>query len=151
MKITDKGADEEYVNVDEWVENLSNEIRDILYREWSRLKKKKGISGGFQYEEDEEKEYEIECGMMANRTTREKCNDDEFDGFSIEIFTNGSGTGWRGCFQQAPSITACGETPEDALNNLKGVWTSFKDLRAREILDEDKITEEMSKITQSIE
>ena len=49
----------------------------------------------------------------------------EFDGFSVNIFLDDDGD-WLAHFIELPSISACGDTAEEALQELKVAWEGTK-------------------------
>jgi predicted HicB family RNase H-like nuclease len=51
---------------------------------------------------------------------------DEFDGFSIELFKDEEGD-WLAHFEEIPTISAFGESPENALYELKEAWEAIKE------------------------
>lgn len=51
---------------------------------------------------------------------------DEFDGFSIELFRDEDGD-WLAHFEELPNISAFGDTPQDALLELKEAWEATKE------------------------
>lgn len=51
---------------------------------------------------------------------------DEFDGFSIELFRDEDGE-WLAHFEELPNVSAFGDTPEDALRELKEAWECMKE------------------------
>ena len=50
----------------------------------------------------------------------------EFDGFSVNIFLDEEGD-WVAHFIELPSISACGDTAEEALEELKVAWEGAKE------------------------
>ena len=50
---------------------------------------------------------------------------DEFDGFSIELFKDEEGD-WLAHFEEIPTVSAFGESPEEALYELKEAWEATK-------------------------
>ncbi|HJD55427.1 MAG TPA: type II toxin-antitoxin system HicB family antitoxin [Rickettsia endosymbiont of Pyrocoelia pectoralis] len=53
-------------------------------------------------------------------------NNDEFDGFTIELFKDIDGD-WLARFEELPNISAFGETPEEALQELQEAWMLMKE------------------------
>lgn len=51
---------------------------------------------------------------------------DEFDGFSIELFKDEEGD-WLAHFEEIPTVSAFGESPEEALYELKEAWEATKE------------------------
>ncbi len=51
---------------------------------------------------------------------------DEFDGFSIEIFRDEEGD-WLAHFEELPNVSAFGNSPEEALGELKEAWEAMKE------------------------
>ena len=51
---------------------------------------------------------------------------DEFDGFSIELFKDEEGD-WLAHFEEIPTVSAFGDSPEDALYELKEAWEATKE------------------------
>jgi predicted HicB family RNase H-like nuclease len=51
---------------------------------------------------------------------------DEFDGFSIELFRDNDGD-WLAHFEELPSVSAFGNSPEKALHELKEAWEVMKE------------------------
>ncbi|MGD9153399.1 MAG: toxin-antitoxin system HicB family antitoxin [Gammaproteobacteria bacterium] len=49
----------------------------------------------------------------------------EFDGFSVNIYLDEDGD-WLAHFVELPSISACGDTAEEALRELKIAWNAAK-------------------------
>lgn len=49
----------------------------------------------------------------------------EFDGFSVNIFLDEEGD-WIAHFVELPAISACGDSAEDALTELKLAWEGAK-------------------------
>jgi predicted HicB family RNase H-like nuclease len=49
----------------------------------------------------------------------------EFDGFSVNIFLDEEGD-WIAHFIELPSVSACGDTAEEALNELRIAWEGIK-------------------------
>lgn len=52
--------------------------------------------------------------------------DDRFDGFSAELFLDETND-WVAHFLELPNISACGDTPEEALHELKEAWEAMKE------------------------
>ncbi len=52
--------------------------------------------------------------------------DNEFDGFSIELFRDEEGD-WLAHFEELPNISAFGDSPEEALLELKEAWEATKE------------------------
>ena len=52
---------------------------------------------------------------------------DDFDGFSINIILDDDGEDWLAHFCELPNISAFGDTPEEAILELKIAWNSFKE------------------------
>ncbi|MBN2689463.1 MAG: type II toxin-antitoxin system HicB family antitoxin [Gammaproteobacteria bacterium] len=50
----------------------------------------------------------------------------EFDGFSVNIFLDDDND-WMAHFIELPSISACGDTAEEALAELKVAWEAAKE------------------------
>ena len=50
----------------------------------------------------------------------------EFDGFSVNMFLDEDGD-WVAHFIELPAISACGDTAEDALSELKIAWAGAKE------------------------
>lgn len=53
-------------------------------------------------------------------------NRDDFDGFSIELFKDDEGD-WLAHFEEIPTVSAFGVSPEEALEELKESWTLMKE------------------------
>ena len=51
---------------------------------------------------------------------------DEFDGFSIELFKDDDGD-WFAHFEELPNVSAFGNSPEEALKELKEAWEAMKE------------------------
>lgn len=51
---------------------------------------------------------------------------DEFDGFSIELFRDDD-EDWLAHFEELPTVSAFGSTPEEALEELKEAWEAMKE------------------------
>lgn len=51
---------------------------------------------------------------------------DEFDGFSIELFRDEDGD-WLAHFEELPNVSAFGDSPEQALHELKEAWEGIKE------------------------
>jgi len=51
---------------------------------------------------------------------------DEFDGFSIELFKDDDGD-WLAHFEELPNVSAFGDSPEEALNELSEAWEAMKE------------------------
>ena len=51
---------------------------------------------------------------------------DEFDGFSIELFRDEDGD-WLAHFEELPNVSAFGNSPEEALDELKEAWEATKE------------------------
>lgn len=51
---------------------------------------------------------------------------DEFDGFSIELFKDEEGD-WLAHFEELPNVSAFGDSPDEALNELKEAWEGMKE------------------------
>lgn len=51
---------------------------------------------------------------------------DEFDGFSIELFRDDEGD-WLAHFEELPNVSAFGDSPEEALEELKEAWAAMKE------------------------
>ena len=56
----------------------------------------------------------------------------EFDGFSVNIYLDEDGD-WLAHFIELPSISACGDTAEDALKELKIAWEGNKERYRKKI------------------
>lgn len=50
----------------------------------------------------------------------------EFNGFSVNIFLDEEGD-WIAHFIELPNVSACGNTAEEALNELKIAWEGMKE------------------------
>lgn len=50
----------------------------------------------------------------------------EFDGFSVNIYLDDEGD-WVAHFLELPSVSACGDTAEEALKELKVAWDGVKE------------------------
>lgn len=53
-------------------------------------------------------------------------NNDEFDGFTIELFKNIDGD-WLARFEELSNVSAFGKTPEEALQELQEAWALMKE------------------------
>lgn len=53
-------------------------------------------------------------------------NNDEFDGFTIELFKDIDGD-WLARLEELPNISAFGQTPEYALQELQEAWELMKE------------------------
>lgn len=51
---------------------------------------------------------------------------DDFDGFSIELFKDDDGE-WLAHFEEIPTVSAFGVSPETALEELKEAWMAMKE------------------------
>ncbi|MCC8407010.1 MAG: type II toxin-antitoxin system HicB family antitoxin [Rickettsia endosymbiont of Ecitomorpha arachnoides] len=51
---------------------------------------------------------------------------DEFDGFTIELFKDTDGD-WLARFEELPNVSAFGKSPEKALQELQQAWTLMKE------------------------
>ena len=51
---------------------------------------------------------------------------DEFDGFSIELFRDEEGD-WLAHLEELPNVSAFGNTPGEALKELKEAWEAMKE------------------------
>jgi predicted HicB family RNase H-like nuclease len=51
---------------------------------------------------------------------------DEFDGFSIELFRDDEGD-WLAHFEELPNVSAFGNSPAEALEELKEAWIAMKE------------------------
>ena len=51
---------------------------------------------------------------------------DDFDGFSIELFRDDEGE-WLAHFEELPTVSAFGLSPEEALKELKEAWEAMKE------------------------
>lgn len=51
---------------------------------------------------------------------------DEFDGFSIELFRDDDGD-WLAHFEELPNVSAFGNSPGKALEELKEAWEAMKE------------------------
>ena len=51
---------------------------------------------------------------------------DEFDGFSIELFKDEEND-WLAHFEELPNVSAFGDSPENALHELKEAWEGIKE------------------------
>lgn len=51
---------------------------------------------------------------------------DSFDGFSIELFRDEDGD-WLAHFEELPNVSAFGNSPENALKELKVAWEAMKE------------------------
>ncbi len=51
---------------------------------------------------------------------------DRFDGFSIELFQDDVGE-WLAHFEELPHVSAFGNSPEEALAELKEAWEAMKE------------------------
>ncbi len=51
---------------------------------------------------------------------------DDFDGFSIELFRDDEGE-WLAHFEELPTVSAFGLSPEEALEELKEAWGTMKE------------------------
>ena len=49
----------------------------------------------------------------------------KFDGFAIELFLDEDNE-WLAHFVELPNISACADTPEEALQELETVWNAVK-------------------------
>ena len=52
---------------------------------------------------------------------------DQFDGFSIHIITDSDGD-YVAHLVELPNVSACGDTPESAISELKIAWEAIKKL-----------------------
>lgn len=50
----------------------------------------------------------------------------DFDGFSIELFKDEDGD-WLAHFEELPTVSAFGDSPEEALYELKEAWEVMKE------------------------
>jgi len=50
----------------------------------------------------------------------------DFDGFSIELFQEEDGD-WAAYLEELPNVSAFGDTPENALEELKTAWELMKE------------------------
>lgn len=50
---------------------------------------------------------------------------DEFDGFSINLILDEEGE-WVAHFSELPSVSAFGDSPEEAIEELKVAWSAYK-------------------------
>lgn len=57
-------------------------------------------------------------------------NREDFDGFSIELFRDEEGD-WLAHFEEIPTVSAFGESPEKALEELKESWAAMKESYTR--------------------
>lgn len=53
-------------------------------------------------------------------------NSDAFDGFTIELFKDGDGD-WLAKLEELPNVSAFGNSPEKALQELQEAWTLMKE------------------------
>jgi len=51
---------------------------------------------------------------------------DDFDGFSIELFRDEEEE-WLAHFEEIPTVSAFGASPEEALEELKEAWAAMKE------------------------
>jgi predicted HicB family RNase H-like nuclease len=51
---------------------------------------------------------------------------DDFSGFSIELFRDDEGD-WLAHFEELPNVSAFGNSPEEALEELKEAWEAMKE------------------------
>lgn len=51
---------------------------------------------------------------------------DVFDGFSINLLQDDEGD-WVAHFMELPNVSACGDTPEEALHELAIAWEAMKE------------------------
>jgi predicted RNase H-like HicB family nuclease len=51
---------------------------------------------------------------------------DRFDGFSVELYLDEDGD-WLAHFEELPTISAFGDSPETALKELETAWTLVKE------------------------
>lgn len=51
---------------------------------------------------------------------------DRYDGFAVNILQDDSGD-WVAHFLEMPSVSACGDTPEEALSELDVAWEAMKE------------------------
>ncbi len=51
---------------------------------------------------------------------------DEFDGFSIELFKDDDGD-WFAHFEELPNVSAFGDSPNEALRELSEAWKAIKE------------------------
>lgn len=49
----------------------------------------------------------------------------DFDGYGIQLYQDDDGD-WLAHFQELPNISAFGDTPEQALNELRNAWEAVK-------------------------
>ncbi len=52
--------------------------------------------------------------------------EDRFDGFSVELYLDEDGD-WLAHFEELPTISACGNSPEAALKELDTAWNMVKE------------------------
>ncbi|MDJ0660565.1 MAG: type II toxin-antitoxin system HicB family antitoxin [Crocosphaera sp.] len=50
----------------------------------------------------------------------------DFDGFVINLYVDEQGD-WLAHFQKLPNISAFGDSPQEALEELKGAWEMVKE------------------------
>ncbi len=65
----------------------------------------------------------VYCFKMFGRGAEMK---QDFDGFSIELFQEEGGD-WAAYFEELPNVSAFGDTPENALEELKIAWDLMKE------------------------
>ena len=53
-------------------------------------------------------------------------NNYDFDGFVIELYVDEQGD-WLTYFQEIPTVSAFGDTPQEALEELKTAWELVKE------------------------
>ena len=52
---------------------------------------------------------------------------DDFDGFSINVILDDDDGDWLAHFCELPNVSAFGDTPEEAILELKVAWKTFKE------------------------
>ena len=52
--------------------------------------------------------------------------EDYFDGFSVELYQDEDGD-WLAHFEELPTVSACGDSPEAALRELETAWHLVKE------------------------